>query len=300
MNKEQMELLMKADDLPKNPCGGCPAGAGCLGCPKQREFDSAWKPYKEAGISDEANKIAEAHAITARMKELVGELSEVLSPEELKALKIPVIGKAKEKQEDADVDKSKTVCFTGRRPKDLWGYNPENNEYEVLTSIVEKKVEEIVSWGYRRFITGGAQGFDQVAFDAVDRVRRANPSLGIQNVLYAPCREQESKWAEKGLFSKESYRKMVEAATEVVYVHDRPYESPKDLLNRNHAMVDASSLCVALWPKENWKSFRTTMKSGTAECMRYADSKGLALDIIDPKEVEIALEEAKERDEPER
>lgn len=287
MDERQMELLKKVDNLPENPCDSC-GEIMCEGvCGKKTDFDEVWKPYKEAGIFIEATKIREAHEITARMREIVGELSGKFSEEEMKALRIPNV--SKQGRQAAMPSKEETVCFTGRRPKDLWGYEPKNDEYEVLTGIVEKKVEELAAKGYRRFITGGAQGFDQVAFDAVDTVRRMHPELGIQNVLYAPCKGQDAKWAEKGRFSKTAYKNMLNFATYVRYVHDRPYESPKDLMDRNHAMVEDASLCVALWPES--ENFRTTMKSGTAECMRYAKKQGLKLEIIDPAEVERALEQ---------
>ncbi len=193
---------------------------------------------------------------------------------------------AEEWEKSTDIRES-TACFTGRRPKDLWGYKPERNEYGILKRIVKNKVASLVERGYRRFVTGGAQGFDQVAFLAVHEFKMEHPQIPVENVLYVPCLEQDRKWAETGYFSKADYKQMLKLATDIVYVHYRPFESARDLMDRNHAMVDASSVCVALWPKSS--DFRTTMKSGTAECMRYAEQKELSIEIIDPAEVELAL-----------
>lgn len=193
---------------------------------------------------------------------------------------------AKEWEKSTDIRQS-TACFTGRRPKGLWGYKPERNEYGILKSIVKDKVASLVRRGYRRFITGGAQGFDQVAFLAVHEFKMRHPEIPVENVLYVPCREQDKKWAETGYFGKADYKQMLKLATDIVYVHYRPYESAKDLMDRNHAMVDASSVCVALWPEG--EDFHAATRSGTAECMRYAEQKGLSIEVINPGEVELEL-----------
>lgn len=86
--KKSMELLKKADTLPKNPCKSC--GMGCIGCPSEQEYNEAWKPYKDSHIMGVAEKIIEAHELTARMEKLAEELGGLMGPEEMKALKIPV------------------------------------------------------------------------------------------------------------------------------------------------------------------------------------------------------------------
>lgn len=59
---------------------------------------------------------------------------------------------------------SKTICFTGRRPKDLFGYynyDAYKEIQDVLSPILEA---HYTTNGVRNFISGGAQGFDQLAF----------------------------------------------------------------------------------------------------------------------------------------
>ena len=103
-----------------------------------------------------------------------------------------------------------TVCFTGRRPKDLCGYNADS--YKTLVSAVLVILENLYqTQGVRRFITGGAQGFDQLAFWAVHNLRKNHPD--VENILYLPFRGQESRWLAKGPFSQDEYRLMQSMAT---------------------------------------------------------------------------------------
>ena len=61
-----------------------------------------------------------------------------------------------------EVRNGKTLCFTGKRPKDLCGYK--KDKYEGLTSCIKRLCETYYKIGYTRYLFGGAQGFDQIAF----------------------------------------------------------------------------------------------------------------------------------------
>lgn len=82
----------------------------------------------------------------------------------------------------------KTLCFTGRRPKNLCGYN--NNKYNDLVDKVTEICETFHQNGYRNFISGGAQGFDQLAFWAVLRLKKIHPD--VKNIVYVRSTASES------------------------------------------------------------------------------------------------------------
>ena len=157
---------------------------------------------------------------------------------------------------------SKRVCFTGRRPKDLCGY--ERNNYITFNHQLVKFMKRLYDEGVRTFITGGAQGFDQLAFWAVDKLKTKYE--GISNIVYVPYKGQESRWAKLGPFSQDDYKQMINRADDVIYLQDKPDNWSKALFDRNHRMVDDADLVVALYQGDDWK----TSKGGTAECMRYA------------------------------
>jgi uncharacterized phage-like protein YoqJ len=123
--------------------------------------------------------------------------------------------------------------------------------------------------GYTKFISGGAQGFDQLAFWTVDMLKsKVSFASTISNTLYVPFDGQERIWREDGLFGQQQYRNMKAAADEVVMLQDtmtNKTQVAKALTDRNHKMVDAADLVVALYSADDWE----TAYGGTTECMRY-------------------------------
>ena len=166
---------------------------------------------------------------------------------------------------------NKTLCFTGKRPKDLFGYN-DRESYEKLRDNVADMIIYLYTQGYKKYITGGAQGFDQVCFDAVEKLKEIHPE--VENIIFAPCHNQDSKWSEKGLFSKEEYRERLSKADKVVYVTEINY-TPYCLNERNHAMVLNSDAVLSLFPDDTWSTIKKG--SGTAECMNFALKKDIEM-----------------------
>ena len=177
-------------------------------------------------------------------------------------------------------DRTTAVCFTGRRPKDLGGYIHKN--YDGLLHFLQEYVDAELCQFKTRFITGGAQGFDQLAFWAVAGVRAAQ-KLPIENVLYLPFPSQDGNWSQTGPFGKEEYRLMKQNATEVRYISDKNpggyRDAVKFLMARNSAMLSDADTCVGLWTDDDaWQD--QNMRSGTASCLRDALKKCGHVQII--------------------
>lgn len=163
----------------------------------------------------------------------------------------------------------KKIAFTGRRPKDLCGY-----DYNSYRSFVKELTTFLATFGSDvEFVSGGAQGFDQLAFWAVNCLKREHPDWNIKNVVYVPFKGQECRWAKTGDFSQSDYQKMLRFADEVKYLSE-PLSNYQDIVKalhgRNHAMIDPCDVLIALYPSDDW----CTSKGGTAEAMRYASSIG--------------------------
>lgn len=157
-----------------------------------------------------------------------------------------------------------TMCFTGRRPKDLCGYDiaKYNGFVQELSELLYE--EFYVGRGVRRFINGAAQGFDQMSFWAVERMKKLHNLTDVENVVFVAFEHQEIRWAKSGCFSQAEYWLMIKAADKVMVVCSE--NSIEALFARNHAMCDFSDYCLALYPDDSWPS----AKGGTAECLRYA------------------------------
>lgn len=174
-------------------------------------------------------------------------------------------------EQDAPQNDAVTMCFTGRRPKDLCGYDV--SKYRAFVSDLSELLyaEFYEKRGVRRFLTGGAQGFDQMTFWAVERMRKAYECKDISNEVFVPFEGQDARWAKTGLFSQAEYGLMLKNADAVsVVCADNTIEA---LFLRNHAMCEHSTYCLALYPDDGWNY----AKGGTAECMRHAKSAGVPL-----------------------
>ena len=165
-------------------------------------------------------------------------------------------------------NETKAMCFTGRRPKDLYGYN--HDAYIPMVNAIKSCLRKHISQGYTKFISGGAQGFDQLSFWAVNALKREG--YDIKNIVYVPFKGQEKAWKETGLFSQKEYKLMLRLADEVVFLQDIDADNKrqvvKALYDRNHSMVNDSDAVFGLYPNYNWQLSST--KGGTAECLRYA------------------------------
>lgn len=168
------------------------------------------------------------------------------------------------------------VAFTGPRPKKLGGYDEEN--YHALNHELKDILRQLINDGTNTFISGGAQGFDQLAFWTVNSLKKEYKAqnVEIKNNLYLPFNGQEKKWAPIGLFSQSQYDLMKDPkyADCVKYISDvdtSDYTAvTKALYARNEAMVNDCNLVVALYDSSTWMS---DQRSGTAGCMRYAAKK---------------------------
>ena len=169
-----------------------------------------------------------------------------------------------------------TICFTGDKPKDLCGYDIEN--YKLFTKQFVEKLSSIAENILKhddteiRWISGGAQGFQQMAFWTVDIIKQKHPewNMKMKNIVYQPFPNQPDRWHE-GLFGPTQYKNMLQCADEIkCLTEENPndYNAMSDAMTRqNHQMVNDSDYVIALYPADNWN---TAMRSNTCECMRYA------------------------------
>jgi len=170
----------------------------------------------------------------------------------------------------------KTVCFSGHRPNKLGGYKDKNgiqlNLYKHLARVVE-----IASMnGFTKFISGGAQGVDQIAARAVIN-RRNNPVYShIKLILALPYRYYGEVWPE---ISRKVLKNIMKRANKVVYTSNEDDFDYKLLFERNVWMVDNSDVLVAVWNK--------VRAGGTYHCIKYAKKAGKPVLLINP----VSLEE---------
>lgn len=174
--------------------------------------------------------------------------------------------------------RSNVACsFTGRRPNKIYGYNLEIKEYKILAKNTARIIEKLViKKGIRFFFSGGALGFDTVAFFAVEYVKKKYTNINIKNIICVPCENQSAKWTNT---DKERYNRMFKLADEIIYTEKIDGYIPKSesisekMNNRNKLLVDLSMYLISCWEGEK--------RGGTYNTLEYAKRSNRTIINID-------------------
>lgn len=177
----------------------------------------------------------------------------------------------------------KTLCFTGHRPNKLGNcYSLASNQSKYIKDKLEPVLIDLIEdENIERFISGGAIGFDQIAFWTVNGLKKAYYP-NIKNIVAVPFKNQAIKWNDRE--TQQWYKRMLEVADEVIYVDELPdyrvdgvsvgeYHVAK-MQKRNEYMVDHSRIVVAAWDGT---------KGGTGNCVRYTRKEGKTLYTLKPQ-----------------
>ncbi len=152
-----------------------------------------------------------------------------------------------------------TCCFTGHRAI--------GNDLSIDT--LRRGIEFLIDKGVSVFIAGGATGFDTICAKQVLSLKREYPHIELH--IYAPCNNQTARWNE---MDRAVYETILGLA-DLVDMPNVPYYDGC-MRDRNYKMVDSSAYCIAY--------LNNTVRSGTAQTVRYAKSKGLTVYNIAGKE----------------
>lgn len=144
-----------------------------------------------------------------------------------------------------------TCAFTGhRRIKD--------SHKKHLSSLLFRAINYAYERGCRKFITGGAIGFDTEAAREVLRFRISHPDVSL--ILFLPCLDQDASWSER---QRDAYEYILSSANEVRYVSE-VYDKGC-MKRRNQAMADECDIMIAYVARDY---------SGSAQTMRMATALG--------------------------
>lgn len=181
------------------------------------------------------------------------------------------------------------ISFTGHRPNKLGGYDWNSPKNKCVRNILYNKIIDTMITSNETdfmFITGGALGIDQFAFDVINNIKaEINPNkCTIQNIIAVPFKDQPNAWFNKNDISR--YNEQLKQADRVIYVDTldeyKRSNTPEGKYNaqklqiRNAYMVDNCDILIAVWDGSN---------SGTGNCVYYAKHKGVKIIQINPKEV---------------
>ncbi len=163
---------------------------------------------------------------------------------------------------------SKTICFTGHRPKGI----PKGSEPWINKQLITA-IEKASKKDYTTFISGGAVGIDQMAARCVLLARAFGPKLKL--IIARPFPSQDSVWPPH---VRARFKELCSVADEIVDVCEDPYAAWK-MHKRDVWMVDGSHVVIAVW---NGKS-----EGGTYKCIKYAQTSKKPILRIDPLAKEV-------------
>ena len=144
------------------------------------------------------------------------------------------------------------VCaFTGHRK-----IEPEHREKIGLA--LQNAIAHAYDLGCRRFVAGGALGFDTEAAREVIRFRMSHPDVSL--VLFLPCIEQDATWSVR---QQSLYNYTLNCANEVKYISEG-YD-PDCMRRRNYAMAEECDIMIA---------YVSNPRSGSAQTVRRARELG--------------------------
>jgi uncharacterized phage-like protein YoqJ len=154
-------------------------------------------------------------------------------------------------------------------------------KHPTITKIKDRLLEVIesviVNENVHIFISGGALGFDQIAFWCVCILKE---KYALKNILAIPFKNQNVVWSDN---QKYWYNRIVNEADQVTFVDELEkykvgginpgiYHVAK-MQKRNQFMVDNSNIVIAYWDGS---------KGGTKNCLDYALSKNKIIYQINP------------------
>lgn len=182
-----------------------------------------------------------------------------------------------------EIDKSKTVCFTGHRPEKLPGCGEENSVItKAIKSMIAKHVIDSMAQGYNCFITGMARGIDLWAGDIVLSEKKRFKDMDIKLIAAIPYRDHG-----KGLkgYDLWLYGNILNKAHKIIYVSENYHK--QCMAQRNQFMVDNSSRLIAA---------ASDMRSGAGQTIRMAQKQGLDIKYVDLAGISLAASGSADED----
>lgn len=170
--------------------------------------------------------------------------------------------------EEEDIIKNRTVCFSGHRPEKLpLNGDSDSNVIRYLKSILYKEILDSITAGYNRFITGLARGVDLWAGEILMELKAEGEKIFI--IAVKPYKTHGDNFVGEEKFS---LGRLISNADEVICLAD---EYRKGCFQRrNQYMVDHSGKLIAVV---------SNYRSGTGATIRYAEKQGIEVRTIDAK-----------------
>ncbi len=150
-----------------------------------------------------------------------------------------------------------TCCFTGHR-------DIPRSRYIETGERVKTEILRLYDIGVRRFIAGGALGFDMICSVVTHNLKLYKKDIFLTIAL--PCKNHDTGWSAR---DRAQLAALISRADEVIYVSES--YGRECMFRRNRYMVDRSGYCISYCRKNGGGSFYT---------VSYAKKRGLIITDI--------------------
>ena len=149
-----------------------------------------------------------------------------------------------------------TVCaFTGHR-------NISKKHENKLADILARGIAYAYSKGCRKFLTGGAIGFDTVAAEEIIKFKRSHSDVLF--ILVIPCKNQSAKWSDS---QKAVYKRILADADGVICISDE--YTPTCMRERNKYLAENADILLSYVCRPNSGSAQTVRMASALSCEIY-------------------------------
>lgn len=156
------------------------------------------------------------------------------------------------------------ICVTGHRPNKLYGYDLSDPRWQELKQTFKTILQENHC---TEAISGMALGVDTVFALAVLELKREGMDVKLRCAV--PCKNYSCKWPREDI---DRYQGILQKSDTLNMVSNEEYK-PYLMQVRNRYMVDHSDKVIAVWDGS---------KSGTANCVEYAEKKQKEIIYVRP------------------
>lgn len=142
-----------------------------------------------------------------------------------------------------DIDREKTVCFTGYRSNKFpFMFENNNDKYNNFELKLLYTIESSIKDGYNTFLNGACEGFDILSAELVLLLKKVYNEKNIRLVYVVPFIGQEKGW---GTAWQSRYNSVLERADEAIVLSEKYYRGCYYV--RNKYLVDNSSLIICYY-----------------------------------------------------
>lgn len=162
---------------------------------------------------------------------------------------------------------ARRCAFTGHRPiKMPFGYDEQCEMAQNFKKRLYSTIETLIQQGYRHMISGGAQGMDIMAAEAVLKLKKMYPDITLEMAI--PFEAQAAKWSED---YQTRWQRCVDSA-DMITVISHEY-TRNCLFARNRYLVEQADLLLACFDGK---------EGGTKMTVEYAKRYGCRVCLMPP------------------